>query len=107
MFSLEELFCQLDDFCQSFENRWQQQLIGQRLQRRVRRRQLCLSEIVTILVAFHQQHYRNFKHYYTDHVCVYWRAAFPGLVSKERFVEWLPSALLPLCAYLKHCEECL
>jgi hypothetical protein len=58
---------------------------------------------MTILVGFHQQHYRNFKHYYLDHVCVYWQAAFPGLVSYQRFVEWMPSALLPLCAYLKHC----
>jgi transposase len=58
---------------------------------------------MTILVAFHQNHYRNFKHYYLDHVCVYWRTEFPGLPSYQRFVEWIPSTLLPLCVYLKHC----
>lgn len=30
-----------------------------------------------------------------------WQQAFPGLVSYQRFVEWMPSALLPLCAYLR------
>ncbi len=32
---------------------------------------------------------------------MYWRNAFPRLVSYQRFVSWMPSALLPLCAYLK------
>ena len=58
---------------------------------------------MTLLIAFHQHHYRNFKHFYLDHVCVYWREDFPGLPSYQRFVEWMPSTLLPLCVYLKHC----
>ena len=58
---------------------------------------------MTIAIAFHQNHYRNFKHYYIEHVLVHWRKAFPGLPSYQRFVEWMPSTLLPLCVYLKHC----
>jgi hypothetical protein len=58
---------------------------------------------MTIVIAFHQQRYRTFKHYYTEHVCLYWRSALPALVSYQRFVSWMPSALLPLCAYLKSC----
>lgn len=103
MFSLEELFCQVDDFCQVFEPLWQQQLLSQGLQRRNRKRSLCLSEIMTIVIGFHQQRYRTFKDYYLNHVRVYWRSAFPGLVSYARFVSWMPSVLLPLCAYLKQC----
>ncbi|MBD2034317.1 IS982 family transposase [Leptolyngbya sp. FACHB-321] len=102
MFSLEELLCSVDDFCQVFEPRWQQQLLSHGLQRRNRARQLCLSEIMTIVIAFHQQRYRTFKDYYTKHVCVCWRTAFPALVSYQRFVAWMPSALLPF-AYLKSC----
>jgi transposase len=34
---------------------------------------------------------------------VYWRKEFPRLPSYQRFVEWMPSTLIPLCAYLKHC----
>jgi len=32
-----------------------------------------------------------------------WGKDFPGLVSYQRFVEWTPSTLLPLCAYLRSC----
>lgn len=58
---------------------------------------------MTILIAFHQLGYRHFKGFYTHPVSVYWRAAFPGLGSYKRFVEWMPSVLLPLCAYLRSC----
>jgi transposase len=103
MLSLESLFCHVDDFCQWFEPQWQQQLLGDGLQKRQRSRRLCLSEIMTILIAFHQSAYRNFKWFYNELVCRYWRKAFPGLVSYNRFVEWIPSALMPLCAYLRQC----
>lgn len=103
MMSLEDLFCSVDDFCQIFEPHWEHQLLGNGLQHRKRLRSLCLSEIMTILIAFHQSSYRNFKAYYQQKVQQDWRQAFPGLVSYQRFVEWMPSALLPLCAYLRSC----
>jgi hypothetical protein len=28
---------------------------------------------------------------------------FQAWSARERFVEWMPSALVPLCAYLRHC----
>jgi len=103
MFSLEALFCHVDDFCRGFEPRFQQQLLPDELPRRRRSRSLSLSETLTILIAFHSSAYRNFKAFYTKMVKVHWHSAFPGLVSYQRFVEWMPSALVPLCAYLRHC----
>ena len=103
MFSLEELFCCVDDFCQAFEPQWERQLLGNGLQRRKRSRSLCLSEVMTILIGFHQSCYRNFKTYYQEWVLCHFQADFPGLVSYGRFVEWMPSALLPLCAYVRSC----
>jgi hypothetical protein len=103
MLSLEALFCHVDDCCRWFEPQWKQQLLGEGVQQRQRSRSLCLSEIMTILIAFHQSAYRNFKWFYTQRVCRDWRDAFPGLVSYTRFVEWMPSTLIPLCAYLRHC----
>lgn len=102
MLSLEALFCHVDDFCSWFEPRWKQQLLEDDQPRRQRARSLCLSETLTILIAFHASAYRNFKAFYSQRVCVHWRQAFPGLVSYHRFVEWMPSSLLPLCAYLRH-----
>jgi hypothetical protein len=60
MSSLEELFWHIDELCSQFAPQWRKS----QSQRRNRRRALCLSEMLTILVAFHQQHYRNFKDYY-------------------------------------------
>src|SRR5512146_527515 len=58
---------------------------------------------MTILIAFHQSHYRDFKAYYCEQVLKSWRAEFPGLVSYTRFVEYIPSALIPLAMYLRSC----
>ncbi|CAO5031692.1 hypothetical protein MiTs_01233 [Microcystis aeruginosa NIES-2521] len=101
MFSLEALFCPVDDFCHQFEEHWQQKLLHHGVIKRVRAKSLCLSEIMTILIAFHQNHYRNFQHFYLNHVQQQWGDAFPGLPSYQRFIEWMPSTLLPLCVYLK------
>jgi transposase len=101
--SLEALFCDVDDFCQQFEPKWQLELLATGIKTRKRAQGLCLSEKMTLLIAFHQHHYRNFKHFYLDHVCFYWGEYFPGLPSYQRFVEYMPSTLLPLCVYLKHC----
>lgn len=103
MLSLEALFCDVDDFCRHFEPRWQCQLLKDGKVHRQRVRSLCLSETLTIIIAFHWSGYRNFKAFYTQRVCVHWQQAFPGLVSYSRFVEWMPATLLPLCAYLRHC----
>ncbi len=103
MLSLEALFCHVDDFCNWFEPRWKQQLLEEAQPRRQRARSLCLSETLTILIAFHSSAYRHFKAFYTQRVCIHWQQAFPGVVSYQRFVEWMPSVLLPLCAYLRHC----
>ncbi len=102
--SLLELFCHVDDFWQAFAPTFQARLIetGQRQRRRVST--LSMSEVMTLLIHFHQSHYRTFKAYYTEYVLVSLRAEFPGLVSYTRFVELMPSALLPLCAYLDTCR---
>lgn len=101
MESLIELFCDVDDFCQTFVPVWQKQLLSAGEIRRRRERSLSISEIITILIHFHQSHYRNFKAYYTDYVLVRLRSEFPGLVSYNRFVEFIPSVLLVLSAYLR------
>lgn len=101
--SVLELFCHVDDFCRSFEPRWQQQCLANGSKRRNRARELALSEIMTILILFHQSHYRTFKAFYTQHVCAELRPDFPTLVSYTRFVEFVPSAFVPLCVYLHSC----
>jgi hypothetical protein len=92
------LFCDLDDFCQGFEPWMHTQMLTVR--QRQRPPTLHLSEVMTILVLFHLQGYRNLKQFYCEYVCVHLRSEFPHLVSYSRFVELQRDALLPLCAYL-------
>ena len=85
MSSLEALFCHVDDFCRRFEPQWQKKLLHHGGVKRVRAKSLCLSEIMTIVITFHQNYYRNFKQFYLNHVKPYWHEAFPGLPSYQRF----------------------
>ena len=101
MESLLELFVSVDDFCQAFLPVWEQTLLTEGSKKRRRAGQLRMSEIMTIIIHFHQSHYLDFKTYYTDHVCQYLRGEFPNLVSYERFVSLMSSVLGPLSAYLK------
>ncbi len=98
--SLVELFCHVDDFCQTFEPTWEHLQLSSGTKIRRRAGQLCLSEIMTLIIHFHQSRYRHFKAYYTEYVQVYLQAAFPHLVSYERFVSLQSRALGPLLAYL-------
>ena len=103
MESLLELFCDVDDFCKVFLPLWRNQMIASGKIKRQRGRSLTVSEIMTILIAFHQSHYRDFKAYYGEKVLSQWRSEFPGLVSYTRFVEYIPSVLVPLAVYLHTC----
>ena len=101
MLSLLELFVSVDNFCQVFLPFWERKLIEAGSKKRQRAGQLSVSEIMTIIIYFHQSQYRTFKAYYTEHVCQHLRAEFPKLVSYERFVVLMPSVVGPLSAYLK------
>jgi len=95
------VFCEIDDFCLLFEPLWKRRLLSSGERRRDRPPRLCLSEVMTIIVLFHASAYRNFKAYYTEQVMKHYAGAFPRLLSYQRFVELMPSALVPLCGYLQ------
>jgi Transposase DDE domain len=94
------VFCAVDDFCSRFELVWRQHQIAMADKKRHRASRLALSEVMTILILFHGLHYRTFKHFYLKHVRVYLCADFPGLPSYSRFIELIPTVLVPLCAYV-------
>ena len=62
---------------------------------------------MTLLIAFHESGYRTFKHFYQKHVCIYWCAEFPNLVSYSRFVQLKQEVLTVLTFYLSaHLGTC-
>ena len=98
--SLVETFSDVDDFCLFFEPRWQKFLLKSGLRQRRRKGNLSLSEIMTIMIHFHQSGYRTFKGYYLKHVQKYLSEDFPKLVSYNRFVRLMARSFVPLVFYL-------
>lgn len=98
--SILELFCSVDDFWLQFAPNWHHCLLAAGQRKRLRATQMHPSEMMTIMILFHQSHYRTFKAYYTEYVQCHLRSEFPTLVSYQRFVELMPTLLVPLVAYL-------
>jgi len=98
--SLVETFSDVDDFCKQFEPLWERFLLKSGLRQRKRKGNLSLSEIMTIMIHFHQSGYRTFKGYYLNHVQKYLLEEFPELVSYSRFTRLMARAFVPLVFYL-------
>ena len=56
---------------------------------------------MTIMIHFHQSHYRDFKAFYLTYVTKHLAKEFPELVSYTRFNELMQRVLVPLCIYLR------
>jgi len=97
---LVALFYLIDEFCKDFEPAWRKQRITSGWAQRNKPCRLSLSEILTIIVHFHQSHHRNFKHYYTDYVRVSLSTDFPLLLSYTRFLELMSEVNVPMLALL-------
>ena len=93
------LFCEIDDFYKVFETVWRKHLIGNG---RVRnpKTSLSMSEVMTILVMYHESGYKNLKSFYLREIGLHHRNEFPHLVSYNRFVELQRRCVLPLFFYL-------
>ena len=96
------LFCEIDDFFLAYEKWVSTQCLPETppLETRGRPRRLHPSEVMTLLIAFHQSNYRTLKHFYLKHVCVYWGDEFLHLVSYSRFVQLQSEVLTLLVSYL-------
>ena len=107
--SIVSLFCEIHDFFMAYEQCKATHCLpeGPPAETRGRPRNLHPSEVMTILIAFHQSGYRTFKHFYLKRVCVYYRAAFPRLVSYSLFVQLKKEVLRLLTFYLStHAGTC-
>ena len=100
MNKLVETYCDVDDFCQLFIGQWQQLLLTNGEIKRRRECRLSPAEVMTIIIHFHQSHYRDFKNYYLHYVCRQLKPYFPELLSYTRFLAVMPSVVVPMCSYL-------
>lgn len=87
MVNLEEIFCEVDDFCQQFVPAWHQSLLKSGEKNRNKPSRLSDSEVMTLLILFHQLGYRNFKTFYIHYAQRHLQKKFPGLVSYTRMLK--------------------
>ena len=84
---ITKLFCLVDNFVNTLNIKDIPMLVADSgKQKRNRQPKLSLSEMVTIMILFHESGYRTFKWYYLNYVCVHMRGEFPHLISYSRFI---------------------
>jgi len=98
--SLIALFYSVDEFCILFEQHWHRHLLELQVHPsrwwQTRISQLCLSELMTITIFFHQSKYRTFKHYYLYCVLGPLKPLFPNAPSYARFISLMKGIPFPL-----------
>nr|WP_150138934.1 transposase [Candidatus Enterovibrio escacola] len=57
---------------------------------------------MTIVIAFHQLEYLDFKTYYIHFVCRYLTNEYPEFVSYTRMLKLMQCVQVPPCSYLTH-----
>ena len=95
---ITELFCILDDFCKIFDESLEKSLIAHQNQQ-TQKSALSLSEVMTIVILFHQSGFRFFKYFYCQMIIPFWKSAFPKLLSYSRFIEIMPRCLQALSSF--------
>ena len=73
---ITKIFWDVDDFCNQWSKLWQQQkqLPSMPNEKRCNSR-MSLSEVMTIVIAFHGSGFRTFKQFYTLQVLPHWKKA--------------------------------
>ena len=97
-----ELFCMADDFCKFFDAMMKKYTLKSDNKRAYHRDStMSKSEIMLIMIMFHDSGYRCLKHFYVEKVCKHLRHLFPNCVSYNRFVELEKQVAVPLALFIK------
>lgn len=104
---ITELFTYIDDFCKQYHLFFQTYTLPA-IRKPTRTPGLVTSEIMSIVLLFHQSPAKNFKFFYTSYLQLY-KSEFPNLPSYNRFIELqqqclghFHALLMVLCAMAKH-----
>ena len=103
--NLVEIFYSVDEprrarrsqFCKEIEKTMEGHHLVEESTKKRRKRAFIMSdsEVITIMIMFHQGRYRDLKSYYIHHIQQHCQRDFPHTVSYNRFVELQQKALLP------------
>lgn len=97
---LVTIFCEIDDFCKELEGLTRNKLLtGPQRGKRGPATALSISEIMTILIMFHQVRFRDFKTFYIGFLQIYWRSYFPTIPSYSHFIALMKRAIFPMTIF--------
>jgi len=96
---LTTIFCYSDDFCKFFEKEFNARTLSTGSHLRKRGFLLNLSEVIAIIVYYHESGYKTFKDYYTRSTEL--KSAFPNMPTYNRFLELQQLAITPLAIFTK------
>ena len=99
----DELYCNVDDFCKGFEPWYRASLISSGTKKRNRACKMSLSEIMTILIAYHKSGMSCFKYFYLN-LLKNKEKLFSHLVHYDRFISLIKLAFPALVCFLKTLE---
>ena len=102
---ITEIFCIADDFCKEFEDEMTKIALSDPNSKKQRRREWRLSkaEIMTIMICFHFNTFRNFQHYYLFYVQQHLTDLFPDQLSYNRFLELEARVSVEMMMFLQVC----
>ena len=84
-----EIFFMADEFCKFFDRMTKKYTIGDPSKRKYHRDgTLSKSEVMLIMILFHDSGYRCLKHFYVEHVCKHLRHLFPMLSPTTASWSW-------------------
>jgi len=103
--NLVEIFYLVDEICKEIAKTMDGHLMAANTTIKKRNRAFTMSdsEVITILIMFHQSHYRDLKTFYINYIQQHCQRDFPHTVSYNRFVELQQKALLPMVIFLQFC----
>src|SRR5574344_1790661 len=97
-----EIFFMADEFCGFFDSRMEKYALRDHKKRIYHREStMSKSEIMVIIILFHNSGYRCMKHFYVEQVCRHMRHLFHKVVSYNRFVELQRDVAIPLALFIK------
>lgn len=91
-----------DDFCKVFDAQMEKYTIQPQNKRKYHRDStLSKSEVMVIMILFHDSGYRYLKNFYLQHIYKHLSHLFPKVVSYNRFVELEHEVTIPLVIFIK------
>ena len=103
--NLVDIFYFVDEFCKEIEKTMEGHLLVDESAKKRRKRAFIMSdsEVITIMIMFHQSRFRDLKSFYINYIQRHCTRDFPHTVSYNRFVELQQKALLPMVIFLQLC----